>query len=101
MSAAARVVFPAPGSPEIARRLRICIVAQRKLAASEPIESSCTRLASVTFRTVYRRSVADSRSLTGGIAAVSRALPCRTRAWTIGCFVLSWRSVGARSLSTI
>jgi hypothetical protein len=74
------VVFPAPGSPEIANRLRTCIIAQRKSAASGLIESRSTRLPSVTLRTVYLRSVADRRSPTGGIAAVSRALPCRTRA---------------------
>ena len=55
----------------------------------------------MTLRTTYRRSVAESRSPTGGIAAVSRAVPSSTRACTIGCFVLSCRSVGASRRSTI
>jgi hypothetical protein len=46
------VVLPAPGSPEIATRLRTCIIAHRKSAASRLTESRATRLPSVTLRTV-------------------------------------------------
>ena len=75
--------------------------APRNDAASWESESRATRSASVTLRTTYRRSVAERRSPTGGIAAVKRAVPASTRACTIGCLVLSCRSVGASNRSMI
>ena len=99
-SAATSVVLPAPGSPEIAIRLRSCISTRRNAAPSRDNESRSTRSSSVTLRTTYRRRVADSWSPTGGMAAVRRAVPPSTRACTIGCLVLSCRSVTASMRST-
>ena len=82
-------------------RLRSCIAAHKKSAACTVSASRATSASSVTSRTVYRRTVADSRSATGSIAAVSRAVPSSTRACTSGCFAFSWRSVAARRRSTI
>ena len=93
--------MPAPGSPETTTRLRSCISTPRKSAAGWFKDSRETSSSRVTSQTVYRRRVAESRSATGAIAAVSRADPCNTRAWTSGCFVLRWRSVDASSRSTM
>ena len=59
-SAAASVVFPAPGSPDTASRLRSCMRRRSRPAASRDNESRCTRSSRVTLRTTYRRRVAES-----------------------------------------
>lgn len=100
-AAAASVVLPAPGSPEITILLRCWTRAHKNAAAGGVMASRATSSSSVTSRTVYRRTVADKQSATGGIAAVSRAVPSRTRACTIGCFAFSWRSVTASNRSRI
>ena len=100
-SAAASVVLPAPGSPETATRLRICISVARNSDASVD-----KRVASDE---VGQRDVADDVATQGGRQLIAhrwdrRREPCGAvehRACTIGCFALSWRSVAASSRSTI
>lgn len=45
--------------------------------------------------------VAERWSLTGGITAVNRAVPSRTRAWAIGLEASRRRSVAAMSCSMV
>src|SRR3982074_1480812 len=77
-------VLPAPGGPDTMRLRRDCITAQRKDIAAADNESRSGREARVSFRRVYLRRVAESRSATGGMAAERRAAPCNTRACTSG-----------------
>ncbi len=76
--------MPAPGGPEISTDEDTFITASRNEAAAGDIDPSSTSCSRVSVRSAKRRIVADRRSETGGMTAVKRAEPLRTRACTIG-----------------
>jgi hypothetical protein len=92
-------VLPANGGPEITSDRRVCAIAQRKPAAGQVSEPRRTMLASDSLRSWWKRTVQESLSAIGGMAAESRARPPSTRAWTSGFWVSRWRWVAASSRS--
>jgi hypothetical protein len=99
MSADRNEVFPAPGGPLTMTDAEDCMAIERKLAALSLREPRSTSESRVSRRSAYRRIVADKRSATGGMTAVSRADPSRTRAWETGLDASNRRSVPAISRS--
>ena len=94
-------VFPEPGGPETITEADTLMARSRKTAAAGVSDPSSTNESRVWRRRAYRRMVAESRSPTGGITAVRRAVPSKTRAWAIGLEASRRRSVLAINCSKV